>query len=880
MNLFKLVGSIFIDNEEANKSISKTDSHAESLTQKFIRGVGEAVKWGAGIATAAAGMATAVGAAVVKVAEDTREYRNEMGKLETAFEASNHSADAAKSTYQGLQAILGDTGQAAEAAGFLAELCDTEEQLAKWTDICTGVYGKFNVSIPIEGLTEAANETAKTGVVTGNLADALNWAAKEGETFGVKLKANTEKNKEWNEAVKSAASAEDYFNLALQACSSEQERQTLITETLNGMYSESATLYRENNKAVLEANAAQERLNSVMAQLGEIAEPVVSKVKFFGAILLENAMPAVMYFTEKGERLIDTFLAGESPIQLFTDKIKDLQSWFISTSSYAEEKMQPILSDLEPIFRFLQDAVTSLAGGFLEYVTSGELTTDVTEAITGAIDFLSNAYQTAKSFVDAFVDGLPDYVTNGEMVRDITNEIKDAVEFLREKYEAVKEAVQPYIDALSEYVTSGEAAEDITYAVETAVEFLYEAYQFATDKIAALIQGFKDAVQWTKEHKTQLSVAAIAVGALTTAVLVYNRALIAQKATQLAKIALDKAETAQIWLMVAADDALKVAKNAATVATNALGTAMKFATSKTTLIIAGIAAVIAIGVALYQNWDTVKAKCTEFANSISKKFTEIKDNVVKKVNEIKNSATEKFQSLKNSIGTIMQAANDTVSQKLTNMKKAYQDHGGGIKGIAAAAMEGVKGYYTAGYTFIDNLTGGKLTEIKNKFTKTMNGVRDVVKTAIDKVKGFFNFSVSLPKIKLPHFSIKPKDWELGDLLKGSIPKLGIEWYKKAYDNAMLLDKPTIFGYDETSGKLLGGGDGNGSEVVAGSHTLMGMIQTAVSAQNDVLATLLFKILDAIIALDEHMGGNLREALAGTAFEINKREFARLVKAVT
>jgi hypothetical protein len=60
---------------------------------------------------------------------------------------------------------------------------------------------------------------------------------------------------------------------------------------------------------------------------------------------------------------------------------------------------------------------------------------------------------------------------------------------------------------------------------------------------------------------------------------------------------------------------------------------------------------------------------------------------------------------------------------------------------------------------------------------------------------------------------------------------------------------------------------------------MNMIQSAVAGQNNALAPILYQILEAILAMDEHMGGNLRMALAGTSFEVNNREFARLVKAV-
>lgn len=81
-----------------------------------------------------------------------------------------------------------------------------------------------------------------------------------------------------------------------------------------------------------------------------------------------------------------------------------------------------------------------------------------------------------------------------------------------------------------------------------------------------------------------------------------------------------------------------------------------------------------------------------------------------------------FEGIGNVIGSVMDAAKATVSEKLSNIKAAYEEHGGGISGVAAAAMEAVKGWYTAGYTFIDNLTGGKLSEIRGKFSTAMSNI--------------------------------------------------------------------------------------------------------------------------------------------------------------
>lgn len=122
-----------------------------------ITGAVKAVKEGVKIiAGAIAGIATAL----VGVIEGTEEYRINQGKLNTAFEASGMSASYASSTYKGLYRVLGDDGQAVEASVHLAKLTDNAYELGQWTDICTGVYATFGDSLPIESLTEAANETA------------------------------------------------------------------------------------------------------------------------------------------------------------------------------------------------------------------------------------------------------------------------------------------------------------------------------------------------------------------------------------------------------------------------------------------------------------------------------------------------------------------------------------------------------------------------------------------------------------------------------------------------------------------------------------------------------------------------------------------------
>lgn len=170
--------------------------------------------------------------------------------------------------------------------------------------------------------------------------------------------------------------------------------------------------------------------------------------------------------------------------------------------------------------------------------------------------------------------------------------------------------------------------------------------------------------------------------------------------------------------------------------------------------------------------------------------------------KMKETVKNRLQEIRGFYESILGAASETVKEKLNNMKSAYEEHGGGIRGIAAAAMEGVKGYYTAGFSFMDNLTGGKLSSIKEKMAGKLQETGNAVKSGIEKIKSFFDITFPVPKIKMPHisasgsFSLKPL----------SVPKFSVTWNKEGG----ILNGATIFG--AMGGNLLGGGEA-GAEAV-------------------------------------------------------------------
>lgn len=239
--------------DSAKESSSKMDG-LKSVAKGVVGGL-------VAIATAAVGAVTGF----LSLAESTRETRTQLGQLESAYTTAGHSAETARKTVESLTGVLGDQGQATEAAQQLAQLAKSEQELSDYTHILTGVYATFGESLKVEGLSESINHTIKLGEVNGNLADALEWS-------GITV---------------------DDFNAQLANCNTEEERSALIVSTLNGLYGEAADKYKEVNKDVIEAQEAQSKLNNALADLGAIAEPIMTTLKLIAVDLLTTITPFI-----------------------------------------------------------------------------------------------------------------------------------------------------------------------------------------------------------------------------------------------------------------------------------------------------------------------------------------------------------------------------------------------------------------------------------------------------------------------------------------------------------------------------------------------------------------------------------------------------------
>ncbi len=302
---------------------------------------------------------TAVSGALVAVTETTREYREEMNKLDTAFEATGKTTQQAEQIYKDFYGILGETDQAVEAVSHLAELTNSQEELSKWTNISAGVLTKFGDSLMLEGLTESANETAKLGVITGSLADALNWAGHN----------------------------EDEFNASLAQMSTEAERSTFITETLNDIYGDLGETYRETNEDVINARLAQEEFNGTMARIGEIVEPALNDLKFA--------------FSDTMNSIIDGF--EENGVEGIVDVLEEMLDGAIDTiqDSLPALKEQGV-ELLDKIIEGLNETVPAL-----RIMLVNMLANMVTWIFDNLPAFLDTGIEIINTLITGFVESLP-----------------------------------------------------------------------------------------------------------------------------------------------------------------------------------------------------------------------------------------------------------------------------------------------------------------------------------------------------------------------------------------------------------------------------------------------------------------------------------------
>lgn len=359
-----------------------------------------------GIQAAASAVADLV-SSLWNLDESTEEYRRAQGRLNTAFEAAGYGADTAQQAYKAFYGILGDTDTATEASQLLAQLAESEEDVATWTEIAAGVSGTFGDSLPIEGLIEAANETAKVGEVTGTLADALNWV-------GI---------------------SEDEFNAKLAAAGSESERNRLIMETLSNQYDQAAQAFYRNNEALVESRNTQAEMSETLSSVGEAVANMKNQLSQELLPVLQEIISGIDW-NQLGETIagfVSTLVDnGPTIISVISGIAAGFAAWKVVTT------IQGMVTAIQAFAAANQGA--SIAQLALNAAMKANPIAIIITAIAGLVTVIGTLWATNEDFRNAVIE--------------IWENIKQAFVDAWENIKAAWDAAKPYFEAIWEGIKS------------------------------------------------------------------------------------------------------------------------------------------------------------------------------------------------------------------------------------------------------------------------------------------------------------------------------------------------------------------------------------------------------------------------------------------
>ncbi len=658
--------------KNAKKSGAQIDDSMMSATRKVIKFKNDSLKalqsWSKKSVVAAGAAVSGLAAAFVALDGATEEYRVAQGKLNAGFQAAGFEAETARKSYRNFYAILGDTDTATEASQLLANMAKNEEEVTKWTRIAAGVHGTFGDSLPIEGLVESANETARTGQVTGVFADALNWV-------GI---------------------MEDDFNAKLEQTTDVSKRNRLIMDTLSASYDTAATSFYKNNQQVIDARRNQATLDETLAKVGDTSANVKNRLWELAGAADDGSVRAGSAL-DWVQTKADAFGEWVDGLDL-SDFQEQVDQKFRKSLHKAGEALQWVRDNSDKLIGELKKLAVAWGVGKVLAFASAAIST--MEIIGGFIKTLRELDAIGR--LRGFADGTMRLVTNAvEWTVDTGAIICNKVALLAHK------AVGGAVWLAKQVVALGTAS----------AAWIHNTVVIGANKVALLVHKAVGGAVWLAKQVVALGTASAAWIHNTVVIGANKVALLAHKAVggaawlakQVAALAAASAawihNTAMMLVNKAGMVASTVASGVAAGATAALTAAQwalnaAFVATPIGWVVLGLAAIVAAGVVLYKNWDTVKAKAGELWTKVKTVFGGVRDTITGAFDAAKKKVKGFFSWLDDKVSSI-----PVLGDIYSGGKSALSWIGGKISGHAMGTP-----YFSGGLTRV-NERGGEVMRL-------------------------------------------------------------------------------------------------------------------------------------------------------------------------
>ena len=589
------------------------------------------------------------------------------------------------------------------------------------------------------------------------------------------------------------------------------------------------------NTAPEDVGALDESLRTCAGTTDEMAQAMMSG---FGGSLEKLKSSIDVLVTSIGEALAPTIQKVAEFIQGLVDKFNNLtpaQQETIVQIGLVVAAIGPLLIVVGKVISSIGTIMTwapKIVSGVQSVIGIGSKLMGGLQALWGVI--IANPITLIVAAIAAAVAAFIYFWNTSEEFR----------QFWINLWEAIKTAVSTVVEAIGTFFT-----QTVPAAFTSFVEFFQGLWEGIKTFFSGIWEGMKEIVSTAWETiKNVVQVAIMAIGeffstALTIITLPFQ--FIWENCKEIITTAWEAIKGVISTALEAIKTGISTAWEAVKTTTSTVFEAVK--TVLTTVwngIKSALDPIIAgIKTAVTTAWEAIKTATSTVFNAVKTTATTV-------WNGIKTAIDTVVNGVKTAVSTAWNAVQTTTTTVFNAVKTAASTAWNAIKTTITTVVNSIKSGISSGLNAIQSTVSSILNGIKNTFTNVFNNVWSFVQGVVNKLKSIFNFSWSLPHIKLPHFSISGSF----SLNPPSIPHISVEWYKKAMNNGMILNSPTIFG--KSGNHLLGGGEA-GPEAVVGVSSLMDMIQSAVDNN--------MQMMDAgNITIPVYIGGNIIDELIVTA----------------